>query len=330
MTVEMITVNRRTRLGALAVLVLAAALLPYAIGEYWVGIATEAAIFAIVALGLNVLIGMGGLVSVGHAGLFATSAYAVSLTQQHLDLDFVGSGIAAIAVTVAVTAVFAVLAVRTTGMYFLMITLAAGMLVWGLSHRWSALTGGDNGAVSGIRPSGFTQYYQYYWLVLTVFVIVAAALWAFQRSKAGMRIRGTRDSAARMTSIGYSPAVQRFVAFLASGTVTAVAGVLYAGYYPVVSPSTAHLSMSILFMVMVIAGGSSVFLGPAVGAIVLTVLRAAVSAETPRWPTVMGVILIAVVLFAREGITGTLRDWLRPRRRPAEAAPPAQLATTTS
>jgi branched-chain amino acid transport system permease protein len=321
--------ERKTRLAALVVLVGAAALVPYAVGEYWVGIATEAAIFAIVALGLNVLIGLGRLVSVGHAGLFATSAYAASLTQQHFDLDFVGSGIAAIAVTIAVTAVFAVLAVRTTGMYFLMITLAAGMLVWGLAHRWSALSGGDNGAVSGIRPLGFTQYFAYYWLVLAVLVVVAYGLWRFQGSRTGMRIRGTRDSAARMTSLGYSPAAQRFVAFLASGTVTAVAGVLYAGYYPVVSPSTAHLSMSILFMLMVIAGGSSVFLGPVVGAVVLTVLRAVVSAETPRWPTVMGLILVAVVLFAREGITGTVRDRLRARRRAARTAPPVELAPTS-
>jgi branched-chain amino acid transport system permease protein len=214
-------------------------------------------------------------------------------------------------------------------MYFLMITLAAGMLVWGLAHRWSALSGGDNGAVSGIRPLGFTQYFAYYWLVLAVLVVVAYGLWRFRASQAGMRVRGTRDSAARMTSLGYSPAAQRFVAFLASGTVTAVAGVLYAGYYPVVSPSTAHLSMSILFMLMVIAGGSSVFLGPVVGAVVLTVLRAVVSAETPRWPTVMGLILVAVVLFAREGITGTVRDRLRARRRAARTAPPVELAPTS-
>ncbi|WP_232667278.1 branched-chain amino acid ABC transporter permease [Pseudonocardia sp. TRM90224] len=310
------------RVTGLVVLVVLAVLLPYGVGEYWVGIATEAAIFAIVALGLNVLMGLGGLVSVGHAGLFATSAYATSLAQQHLDLGFATSGLFAIGVTIAVTALVAALAVRTTGMYFLMITLAVGMLVWGLSHRWSSLTGGENGSVSGVRPAGVTRYYQYYWLVLGVLVAVAVVLWYFQRSRAGMRIRGTRDSAARMTSMGYSPAAQRFVAFLASGTVTAVAGVLYAGYYPVVSPSTAHLSMSILFMLMVIAGGSSVYLGPAVGAIVLTVLRAAVSAETQRWATIMGLILVAVVLFAPDGISGTLRGRLR--RRTAVPPQPAR------
>jgi len=308
--------DRNRNVIGVVVLVVAAALLPYIVGEYWVGIGTEAAIFAIVAIGLNVLIGLGGLVSVGHAGLFAASAYATSLAQQRLDLDFVTSGLVAITVTLLITAVFAVAAVRTTGMYFLMITLAAGMLVWGLAHRWSSLTGGENGSVSGVRPGGLTRYYQYYWVVLAVLVVVALLLWAFQRSPAGMRVRATRDSAARMTSLGYSPAGQRFVAFLVSGAVTGVAGVLYAGYYPVVSPSTAHLSMSILFMLMVIAGGSAVFLGPAVGAVVLTVLRAAVSAETARWATVMGVILVAVVLFAPEGITGTVRDRLRPRRDP--------------
>ncbi|MFG1815440.1 ABC transporter substrate-binding protein [Kribbella sp. NPDC049174] len=314
-------------LGALAVVGL---LVPYVTGQYWVGIATEAIIFAIVALGLNVLIGHAGLVSVGHAGLFAVSAYTAALTQTRYDLGFLTSAIVAIAVTIAVTAIFAIAAVRTTAMYFLMITLATGMLIWGLAHRYSALTGGENGALSGIRPGGFTQYYQYYWLVLAVFVVVAAALWLFLRSGAGIRIRGTRDSAVRMTSIGYSPSGQRFVAFLVSGAVTAIAGVLYAGYYPVVSPSTAHLSTSILFMLMVIVGGSGMFLGPALGAILLTVLRAAVSAETPRWPTVMGIVLIVVVLFARNGITGTVAQWLKSRRAKKLAATVAVAGALTA
>ncbi|MFI5609989.1 branched-chain amino acid ABC transporter permease [Amycolatopsis sp. NPDC051903] len=294
--------------------VAAGVVLPYLTGQYWIGIATEAVIFAIASLGLNVLIGQGGLVSVGHAGLFATGAYTAALTQTQYGLGFFTSALVAIAVTLVFTAAFAIAAVRTTGMYFLMITLAEGMLIWGLAHRWSAVTGGENGAVSGLRPGGFTRYYQYYWLALAVLVVVAVLLYLFTRSKAGLRIRATRDSAARLTSIGYSAPTQRFGAFLVSGAVMAVAGVLYAGYYPVVSPSTAYLSTSILFMLMVLTGGSGVFVGPIVGAVLLTVLRAAVSAETPRWPTVMGVVLIVVVLFAREGITGTLRDRLRSRR----------------
>jgi branched-chain amino acid transport system substrate-binding protein len=300
--------------GLLAVLLLAGFFVPYVTGQYWVGIATEAVIFSIAALGLNVLIGHAGLVSVGHAGIFAVSAYTAALAQTNYGLGFVTSGLVAIVVTMAVTAVFAIAAVRTTGMYFLMITLAVGMLLWGLAHRWSALTGGENGAVSGLRPDGFTRYYQYYWLALGVFAVVAVVLWLFLRSGAGLRIRGARDSAARLESLGYSPAGQRFVAFLASGFVTAVAGVLFAGYYPVVSPSTAYLSASILLMLMVIVGGSGMFLGPVLGAVLLTFLRAVVSAETPRWSTVMGVVLIAVVLFAREGITGTAARWLRSRR----------------
>jgi ABC-type branched-subunit amino acid transport system permease subunit/ABC-type branched-subunit amino acid transport system substrate-binding protein len=304
----------RGKAGILVVLAVLGFLVPYVTGQYWVGIATEAVIFAIAALGLNVLIGHAGLVSVGHAAIFAVSAYTAALTQTRYGFGFMASGLVAILVTMAVTAVFAIAAVRTTGMYFLMITLAVGMLIWGLAHRWSALTGGENGAISGLRPAGFTRYYEYYWLALAVFVVVAALLWLFLRSRAGLRIRGTRDSAARMESLGYSPSGQRFVAFLASGTVTAIAGVLYAGYYPVISPSTAYLSASILLMLMVLVGGSGMFLGPVLGAVLLTFLRAAVSAETPRWPTVMGIVMIVVVLFAREGITGAARQWFRSRR----------------
>jgi branched-chain amino acid transport system permease protein len=323
----MLLTTTSRKAGLLAILAVLGVGVPYVTGQFWVGIATEAIIFAIVALGLNVLIGHGGLVSVGHAGLFGVSAYTAALAQTNYGMGFLASALLAIVVTVAVTAVFAVAAVRTTGMYFLMITLAAGMLIWGVAHRWSKLTGGENGAVSGLRPAGFTQYYQYYWLALAVFVVVAVLLWLFLESAAGLRLRGTRDSAVRMQSLGYSPAGQRFVGFLVSGAVTAVAGVLYAGYYPVVSPSTTHLSASILVMLMVIVGGSGMFLGPALGAVLLTFLRAAVSAETPRWPTVMGIVLIVVVLFARHGITGAAQQWLRARRRrrpqPAPTAVPA-------
>jgi branched-chain amino acid transport system permease protein len=308
--------SSKSRTLLIVVAVAFGVLLPYLTGQFWVGIATEAVIFAIAALGLNVLIGQGGLVSVGHAGLFAAGAYTTALTQTLYGLGFLTSALVAIVVTLVLTAAFAIAAVRTTGMYFLMITLAEGMLVWGLAHRWSAVTGGENGAISGVRPDGLTKYYEYYWLALVVLVVVAALLWMFTRSRAGLRIRAARDSAVRMTSIGYSPAGQRFSAFMVSGSAMAVAGVLYAGYYPVVSPSTAFLSTSILFMLMVLTGGSSVFIGPVVGAVLLTVMRAAVSAETPRWPTVMGIVLIVVVLFANEGITGSLRGWLR-RRRPA-------------
>lgn len=305
-----------TRTAALAAAILASAFLPYVTGEFWVGIATEAVIFAIAALGLNVLIGHAGLVSVGHAGLFATAAYATALTQTRFGFGFLTSALAAVGITLVVTAVFAIAAVRTTGMYFLMITLAEGMLVWGLAHRWSAVTGGENGAISGVRPDWLALHYEYYWLALAVLVVVAGLVWLYTRSGYGLAVRATRDSATRMTSIGYSPPAQRFGAFLVSGAAMAIAGVLYAGYQPVVGPSAAHLSMSILFMLMVLTGGSGALVGPVVGAVLLTVMRAGVSAETPRWPTVMGVVLIVVVLFAPQGVTGLLQDRLRPRRRP--------------
>src|SRR6185295_7798771 len=177
-------------------------------------------------LALNVLVGWAGLTSLGHAGLFAMAGYTAAMLIDagtgHLAAD-----VAAIAVTLATTAVFAVLALRATGIGFLMITLAIGQILWGIAYRWASLTNGDNGISVSSRPAPFglslAAAPAFYYATLLVFLLAVASMAVFVRSPFGASLVGTRDQARRMTALGYNVWLIRFLTILFSGFWSGVA-----------------------------------------------------------------------------------------------------------
>jgi branched-chain amino acid transport system permease protein len=223
--------RRYGRLVAIGLVVAVAGAVPYLVGPFYVGVGTEILIFAVWAMSLNVLAGQTGLVSLGHASLLGVAAYTIGIVQRELHWGFLSAAVVAVLVTMAVSAVFAVLAVRSTGVYFLMITLAQGRLVWGIAQRWVTFTGGDNRLRGFNRPDVVDAYWLYYWFALAVALACFYALWRFQQSTLGLRLRGTRDSFTRMASLGYWVMWQRFIAFNVAGFFAAIAGVLYAGHF---------------------------------------------------------------------------------------------------
>lgn len=316
---------------ALAVALAVLAAVPLLVGgNYYVNIVSQILIWAILALGLNVLVGYGGLVSLGHAGLFGVAGYAVVL--------MVGAGyghfaalLAALAVTVGATAVFAVLALRATGIGFIMITLALGQILWGLAYRWIGLTNGDNGISLGARPHPFGLDLgaptAFYYATLAVFLLAMLSMAIFVQSPFGASLRGTRDQPRRMNALGYHVWMIRFVAFLFSGFWTAVAGVLFAYYNQFVSPHVVALTTSAEALLMVISGGSATLLGPIAGAALVVVMKNIASAYIERWNFMLGAIFVAIVIFMPEGLVpGTVRLWkwaMAGRRPRAVATAPA-------
>jgi len=294
---------RRVALAA-ALLVLATVPL-WVAGTYYVNIASQILLYAILALGVNVLAGYGGLVSLGHAGLFGIAAYtgAKVLTSGsgHLAADAV-----ALAVTVLATGVFAVLALRGTGLGFVMITVALGQIVWGVAYRWISLTNGDNGITITGRPSPFglvlTTPRGFYWATFVVFVVAVASMAVFVASPFGAAVRGTRDQPRRMNALGYHVWMVRFVAFLFSGFWSAVAGLLYLYYNQFVSPQAVALTASAEALLMVISGGTGTLLGPIVGAALVVVIKNVASAYIERWNFVLGAIFVLIVVFMPEGL----------------------------
>ena len=209
-----------------------------------------------------------------------------------------------------VAAVFALLAVRTSGVYFLLLTLALGMIIWGVCLRWTQVTGGENGMRGDVRPAVLLSHSAFYWAVLAGAAVVSFAMWRFVRSPFGLTLRGIRDSESRMRSLGYNVPVHLFIGFTVSGFFAGVAGALYAMFNNFVSPSTVALAQSVEGVLMMIAGGVGTLFGAFVGAAAIIALENVVSAYTERWQMVLGITFVLIMIFAPEGIIGKLRAML--------------------
>jgi branched-chain amino acid transport system permease protein len=316
--------------GLVAALVVLAAV-PLEVGStYYVNIASQILIYAVFALGVNVLVGYAGLATLGHAGLFGIAAYAGArlLNNGHGHLAV---GAAALALTLAAAAIFAALALRGTGLGFVMITLALGQIVWGVAYRWISITNGDNGISISGRPSPFGLSLAtpagFYWTTLVVFLVTLAGLAVFVASPFGATVRGARDQPRRMNALGYHVWMIRFLAFLLSGFVSGVAGLLFLYYNQFVSPQAVALTASAEALLMVIAGGTGTLLGPVVGAALVVIVKNVASAYIERWNFALGAIFVVIVIFMPEGLVpGTIRLWRWAR----QAGPPPAVAPSSA
>ena len=297
-----------------AVMAVALLTVPFwAPGIYYVNVASQILFYAVFALGLNVLVGYAGLVSLGHAGLFGIAAYAAGFMLQH-GYGHTSAILTALVVGLASMAVFAALSLRASGIGFIMITLALGEILWGLAYRWISLTGGDNGISLHGRPAPFGQSLNapsgFYYATLAVFVVSIAAVAVFVRSPLGAALMGTRDQPRRMNALGYHVWAIRFYACLFSGLLTSIAGVLFVYYTQFISPQTLALTSSAEVLLMVISGGPGTLFGPIVGAALVVVVKTVVSGFLERWNFLLGAIFVAIVILMPEGLVpGSARLW---------------------
>jgi len=304
----------RPRCLVIALAIVALATLPLWLNHsYYIKIASEILYWAIFALALNILVGYAGLVSLGHAGLFAITGYTAGLILE-AGHGHVAADLGALGAILVSSAIYAVLALRSTGIGFLMITLALGQIVWGVAYRWADLTHGDNGVNVRSIPAPFgielTSPESFYTMTLVVFFAAVASMAVFVRSPFGASVRGTRDQARRMTALGYNVWLIRFLAFLLSGFWTGVAGLLYVYHKQFVSPQVSGLQTSAEVLLMVISGGTATLLGPIAGAAIVVIMKNIVSAYVERWSLVLGIIFIAIISFMPEGLVpGSVRLW---------------------
>jgi len=315
----------RTRIVTSVVIVVLLGLafaLPYlGTTSYAISLVTTIFIAGILASSVNFLVGDGGMASLGHGAIAAAAAYGAGWASRQ-GMDPGGQVLIALTMTLVVSLVFGVLSMRTSGIYFLMVTLAVGMVVYGLAYRLSSVTGGENGITGIQRPAAIGEYWTYYYFIVGAFVVTTLILWVVSRSPFGASLRGIRDSETRMRSLGYSVASYRLGAFMISGTVAGFAGLLSVWHTHFVSPSAAGVHRSVLLIVMVILGGVGTTFGPLVGAAVVVLVENVLSNSIERWPTVLGLIFILVILFARAGIVGSVQKLFRRLLRPRSSAPP--------
>jgi branched-chain amino acid transport system permease protein len=217
-------------------------------------------------------------------------------------------------VGIASMALFAVLSLRSTGIGFIMITLALGQILWGLAYRWISVTGGDNGITLHGRPAPFgfdlNTANSFYYMTLVIFVIAMVSVAIFVRSPLGAALMGTRDQPRRMNALGYHVWAIRFCACLFSGLLTAVSGILFVYYNQFISPQTLALTSSAEVLLMVISGGAGTLFGPIVGAALVVVVKNVVSGYIERWNMLLGAIFVAIVILMPEGLVpGSMRLW---------------------
>ena len=211
-----------------------------------------------------------------------------------------------------VAAVFGLVALRATGVYFLMITLALGMVVWGLAHRWVSMTQGDNGIPGIPRPDlglpwSLARAMPFYYFALAGFLLAFWILRVIVRSPFGQSLVGIRESESRMRTLGYHVWLHKYLGFVIAGVVGGFSGVLWAYYNGFVSPGDVELATSMEVRLMVALGGQGTLVGPAVGAGVIVLLKNFVSVYTERWLLILGVVYVLTIIYAPEGIVGAIR-----------------------
>ena len=295
-----------TRLIA-AIAIPALALLPLALPTYYVSVATQILIFSVLAMSVDILAGFTGRTPLCHGAIFGTSTYVVLYTASVLGLPLPIAMVLGVAAATLLALIFGILAVRTSGVYFLLLTLALGLIVWGVCLRWTAVTGGENGVRGQLRAALGVNSRELYIAVAIVVAIATFAMWRFVRSPFGLTLRGVKDGENRMSSLGYNVALHLMIAFTVSGFFAGVAGALYAVFNDFVSPSTVQLSQSVSGLLMAIVGGIGTLFGAFVGAFLIIALEQAVSMFTERWLMVLGLTFIAIMIFAPEGVIGKAR-----------------------
>ncbi|HXP30895.1 MAG TPA: branched-chain amino acid ABC transporter permease [Stellaceae bacterium] len=310
------------RVGSFAASVVALALLlalPQFLRQYYLGLATRMLIFALFAMSLDLLLGYAGLASLGHAAYFGVAAYTIALLILRAHL---GSGIAFPAALVAATAIgalFAPLALRARGSYFLMITFALAQVVWSVAFGWRSLTNGDDGMPGVPRPNfgwSLDSTQSFYYFVLAIVGLAALLLLAIVKSPFGRALRGIRESESRMQALGYNVWRYQFVAFVLAAAFAGLAGALYAYFNRFVGPEYLFVIQSAEALIMVILGGAGTLIGPAIGAAVIVFLEDFVSSMTQHWVMVLGIIYVLVTLFARHGLIGLIVDYRQRRSEP--------------
>jgi branched-chain amino acid transport system permease protein len=311
--------------GRLAPVVVACAViavllvLPNLLRPYYVELSTRMLIFALFAMSLDLLLGYTGLASLGHAAYFGVAAYAIALLVLRWG---VGSAVAFPAGLVAATvlgAVFAPLALRARGSYFLMITFALAQVVWSVAFGWRSLTNGDDGMPGVPRPDfgwSLENPQSFYYFVLAVVGIATLMLVAIVRSPFGRALRGIRESESRMQALGYDVWRYQFAAFVLASAFAGLAGALYAYFNRFVGPEYLYVVQSAEALIMVILGGAGTLVGPAIGAALIVFLEDFVSSVTEHWVLVLGVIYVVVTLFAPRGLVGVALGFRQRRLEP--------------
>jgi branched-chain amino acid transport system permease protein len=312
---------KKNRLWIHAALAVLTFLLPLLLSTYGIKLTSEVLIIAIFVMSLGLIIGYAGLVSLGHAAFFGIGAYTVTLIGAYVDNTYVLL-IAAIILSGIAAFVSGWLFFRSSGAYFLMITLAFGQMLYAIAYKMVNWTGGADGkSVTASLNLGFgaiNSRLGFYYLAAVAFLACYYLQRVFISSPLGKSVRGIKENESRMTALGYNTRIYKLIVYSLSGMMAGFAGGLYAYFNAYISPDLLNWAFSGQALIMVILGGAGTLIGPAIGAGFFVLLQNYMSSYTDRWPIVMGFIFVFLVLYGRGGIihlAALIWNKVKPKRR---------------
>ena len=304
--------SRKRKFLALGAAVGVLVLLPPIFPKYVVILMTQSLVYAIVAMSLDLLIGYTNLKSLGHGAFFASGAYTSAILVTKLHVGFGVSLLSSMGMAAGASALVGLLALRAAGIYFLLITLAIAMCIWGLLYRWVSLTGGDNGIMDIPRPNlglglDLLDTVTFYYFILFFFVVCLILILLLVRSPFGRTLVGIRDSESRMKVLGFNVWLHKYLALIIAGAFAGLAGNLYSYYNRFVGPGDSDLMQCMEFVLMVSIGGQGTLIGPNIGAFLITFLKNMVSVYTKRYLMILAFVYILTAKYAPEGVIGLLK-----------------------
>jgi branched-chain amino acid transport system permease protein len=301
--------------GPVTPLLLVAAIgVPWLPGEFWTHVGTEVLIFGLFAMSFNLLYGYMGQISFGHAAFFGVGAYATAMLFTALKSADGQIGVAAFLLSLLVGPPIAALAalivgffcVRLIGIYFAMLTLAFGELLYYIVFSWYSFTKGDDG-IQGLLPPPFFQHSRnFYFFTLAIVVAASTVMWRITESPFGYAMRTLRDNQRRAAFLGTNVRSHMLANFVIAGAFAGAAGALWGPFSRSVNPSLLGWGESGIVVFMTLIGGAGSFIGPMLGSVIYTMLQAVVKMYTVYWPLTIGTIILLIVLFAPGGILGLI------------------------
>jgi branched-chain amino acid transport system permease protein len=329
--------NQQLKVAVVVVALIAIVVIVPNTNSFVILLATRALAFSILVMSLDILLGFTGLASLGQAAYLGVGAYLTAILatryQFGLGFDFWLVIVLGILLGAALAAIFGLLAIRATGVYFLMITLALGQCVWGLAYRWNSLTGGDNGINLRGRPKfgiDLANEITFFYVVLAFFAVSLLLMYVLVRSPFGRSLAGIRERELRMRILGYNTWLHKYIAFVIAGGFGGLSGVLWAHTAGIVSPENVVLTTSVDALLMAVLGGAGTLVGGVIGAGIVFGLREYLSTLVPWWQYVLGAVYVLTILFLPTGLMGIperIRRWRASPRKPEGAK---QLASIPS
>ena len=309
--------------GPVTLLLLVSAIgVPWLPGKFWTHVGTEVLIFGLFAMSFNLLYGYMGQISFGHAAFFGVGAYATAMLFTALKGADGQIGAAAFLLSLLVGPPIAALAalivgffcVRLIGIYFAMLTLAFGELLYYIVFSWYSFTKGDDGIQGLLPPPFFQDSTNFYFLTLAIVAAAFAVMWRITESPFGYAMRTLRDNQRRAAFLGTNVRSHMLANFVIAGAFAGVAGALWGPFSRSVNPGLLGWGESGIVVFMTLIGGAGSFIGPMLGSAIYTMLQAVVKMYTVYWPLTIGTIILVIVLFAPGGILGLIDKRIRGAR----------------